>query len=96
MIMKKEEISKRIEEIENELKELRTKLSDDKSINLENVVPKQIKLLDYEMDKYGVSTIIVVRGSGEYENKSFFLNQYFDWEIKKDSLGSLCLIPTKK
>lgn len=33
---------------------------------------------------------------GEYENKAFYLNTKFDWEIKKDNEGELCLIPTYK
>jgi hypothetical protein len=36
------------------------------------------------------------RIDGEYENKSFFLNDNYNWEIIKDSNGMLCLIPTKK
>ena len=39
---------------------------------------------------------IRVRKSGEYANKSLNLNDVFDWQIKKDSEGKLCLIPTKK
>ena len=40
--------------------------------------------------------IIDIRGSGEYENKSFWLSEIYNWEMKKDSIGKLCLIPTKK
>lgn len=39
---------------------------------------------------------IEVRSSGEYMNKAFFLSEGFNWEIKRDSEGALCLIPTKK
>lgn len=40
--------------------------------------------------------IIDIRGSGEYENKSFWLSEIYNWEMKKDSIGKLCLIPTRK
>ena len=40
--------------------------------------------------------IIDIRGSGEYENKSFWLSEIYNWEMKKDSIGKLCLIPTKQ
>jgi hypothetical protein len=39
--------------------------------------------------------IIRDREQGEYKSKSFLLSERFNWEIKKDSLGQLCLIPTK-
>jgi hypothetical protein len=33
---------------------------------------------------------------GEYSNKAFYLYSCYSWELKKDSDGSLCLIPTRK
>lgn len=45
----------------------------------------------------GASTsLIAVRSGGVYKNKSFYLNDLFSWWIKRDELGGLCLIPTKK
>jgi hypothetical protein len=32
----------------------------------------------------------------KYANKSFWLNDEYNWEIKRDEDGVLCLIPTKK
>ena len=40
--------------------------------------------------------IIRDREWGEYKKQSFLLSQRYDWEIKTDELGQLCLIPTKK
>ena len=38
----------------------------------------------------------IFESCGWYKDKSFWLNDIFNWEIKKDSKGKLCLIPTKK
>jgi hypothetical protein len=46
-------------------------------------------------DKEGRS-IIQKRFDGEYARKSLLLDHYYNWEIKKDDEGYLCLIPTKK
>ena len=40
--------------------------------------------------------IIRDREHGEFSKKSFLLSDRYNWEIKKDELGQLCLIPTKK
>lgn len=42
------------------------------------------------------SFLVAKRTIGEYAQKSFQLCGGFNWEIKKDDLGDLCLIPTKK
>ena len=34
--------------------------------------------------------------SGKYADKSFWLNRNYNWEIKREEDGVLCLIPTKK
>lgn len=66
------------------------------------IVSKYITKDDSSVDlsKYDItaptSIIIEVRNRMEYANKSFWLDSKFDWEIKKDSKGQLCLIPTKK
>jgi hypothetical protein len=53
----------------------------------------------FKTDKYGFFEpnfyIIRDREQGEYKSKSFLLSERFNWEIKKDSLGQLCLIPTR-
>jgi len=40
--------------------------------------------------------VIRDRQHGSYSKKSFLLSSQYNWEIKKDELGELCLIPTKK
>lgn len=40
--------------------------------------------------------LIGVRADGLYMDKSFWCNQNYNWELKKDEYGMLCLIPTKK
>jgi hypothetical protein len=40
--------------------------------------------------------IIRDREWGEYKKQSFLLSEKYNWEIKTDALGQLCLIPTKK
>ena len=42
------------------------------------------------------TNIISNRYYGIYRDKSFWLNDRFNWEIKIDSDGKTCLIPTKK
>ena len=44
----------------------------------------------------GISALISVRTSGNLQNKSFWLNDEFNWELKKDLSDTLCLVPTKK
>ena len=44
----------------------------------------------------GKDSLLAVRSYGEYKSVSFYLNSYFNWEIKKDNQGDLCLIPTHK
>jgi hypothetical protein len=58
------------------------------------IVSKYLKQDDGSVDVTNVS--INIRVGGEYENKAFALHEDYNWEIKKDSFGFLCLIPTKK
>lgn len=41
-------------------------------------------------------SLISIRSFGEYENKAFYLNNDFEWSIKKDNHNELCLIPKHK
>lgn len=59
-----------------------------------SIVSKYLKQDDGSVDVTNVS--INIRVGGEYENKAFALHEDYNWEIKKDSFGFLCLIPTKK
>ena len=42
------------------------------------------------------SLIVADRLSGEFKGKALALSDNYNWEIKRDSDGTLCLIPTKK
>ena len=58
------------------------------------IISKYLKQDDGSVDVTNVS--INIRVGGEYENKAFALHEDYNWEIKKDSFGFVCLIPTKK
>ena len=64
------------------------------------IVSKYLKQDDGSVDlsdyNFSYNNILDIRGAGEYEKKSFWLSGSYNWEIKKDSKGKLCLIPTKK
>ena len=63
---------------------------DDGSVDLTKITVGQVNSIWLDGE-----SIIEVRNRGEYKDKSFWLNDIFNWEIKKDSKGLLCLIPTK-
>jgi hypothetical protein len=65
---------------------------DDVSVDVTKFVAKNKGILDDNKSSY----IIRDREMGKYRKKSFLLSQWYDWEIKEDELGFLCLIPTKK
>lgn len=71
------------------------------------IVSKYLKQDDGSVDvtKFNVSGkgfcddnfyIIRDREWGEYKKQSFLLSERYNWEIKTDKLGQLCLIPTRK
>ena len=64
---------------------------DDGSVDLTKITVGQVNSIWLDGE-----SIIEVRNRGEYKDKSLWLNDIFNWEIKKDSKGKLCLIPTKK
>jgi hypothetical protein len=53
---------------------------------------------DEQAEKCGFSdaAFFQVRGIGEYKGKGFYLDNDYNWEIVKDSVGHLVLVPTKK
>ena len=62
---------------------------DDGSVDLSKI--------DCEVYLNSQIAMIEIRNRYEYCDKAFWLNDvYFNWEMKKDSIGKLCLIPTKK
>ena len=67
-----------------------------KSFSDENlkIVSKYLKLDDFSVcivDKKDIR----IRKVGKYEMKGFTLNPIYNWEIKKDDNGDICLIPSK-
>ena len=46
-------------------------------------------------DLFG-SIYMSVKTGAEYTGQAFYLNDCYNWEIKKDTVDNLCLIPTKK
>jgi hypothetical protein len=65
---------------------------DDGSVDVTKFKVEGKGILDDNKSSY----IIRDREMGKYRKKSFLLSQWYDWEIKEDELGFLCLIPTKK
>ena len=61
------------------------------------VVDKSVTIPEFSTIRSGYDKLIEVRSSEnpEFNKKSFYLGQSFNWEIK-DDCGSLCLVPTKK
>jgi hypothetical protein len=61
------------------------------------VVDKSVTIPEFSTICSGYDKLIEVRSSEnpEFNKKSFYLGQSFNWEIK-DDCGSLCLVPTKK
>lgn len=41
-------------------------------------------------------SFLQIRGSGEFKDKGFYLDNDYNWEIVKDKEGMMCLVPTKK
>ena len=60
---------------------------DDGSINFDNLLGDGYKLNERQL--------IGKRVFGVFSYKSFYLDNKFNWEIRKDEYGELCLIPTK-
>lgn len=57
-----------------------------------------VDIMKFKCEIYDANgrAVIEKRFDGEYAHKSLLLDEEYDWEIKKDSKGYLCLIPTKK
>lgn len=54
------------------------------------------KYVDFTDKSIGYLSCIAIREQCEFAKKSFYLCSNYNWEIKKDTAGALCLIPTKK
>lgn len=42
------------------------------------------------------NTLMCVRSSGNYGNRAFILDETYNWELEHDTVGNLCLVPTRK
>jgi len=78
-----DEIKQKIAELQDAVKKLEEEAKEeDNSV----VVDREF------MERY-----LEVREYSEYKDKAIFLSRVcYDWELKEDSSGILCLIPTKK
>jgi hypothetical protein len=43
-----------------------------------------------------INRLVSVRDEGGFKDESILLNRDYNWDIKIDYMGELCLIPTKK
>ena len=102
-------LSKDIEILEDFYQEMRKACTDSQNVLFDEIFGKDTNEVDLHFDKvngldlydrYGSTrtSLIAVRHStgSNYDRKAFYLNSDFNWEIKKDDQGQLCLIPTTK
>jgi hypothetical protein len=67
------------------------KCSDAKRI-LQEVFPEAFEAEALTIKK--IDNYLTIRSGGEYRDKAFYLSAGFKWEIKRDSVNALCLVPT--
>jgi hypothetical protein len=90
-----------IELTQSEVDEMFKAATPDQRPTLVNIFGEHSNSVDLtELDdiKYEINdnTLLAVRVRGEYRDKGFYLNDKYNWEIVKDSLNQLVLIPTQK
>jgi hypothetical protein len=90
-----------IELTQSEVDEMFMAATSDQRPVLVNIFGEQSNYVDLtELDdiKYEINdnTILAVRVNGEYRDKGFYLDGKYNWEIVKDNLDQLVLIPTRK
>jgi hypothetical protein len=90
-----------IELTQSELDEMFKAATLDQRPVLVNIFGEQsnsVDLTDLDDIKYEINdnTLLAVRVAGEYRDKGFYLNGKYNWEIVKDNLDQLVLIPTRK
>jgi len=66
--------------------------STDKSVNLTNMEAGDI----FRKNGDSNDCLVTIRKGSEFKNKAFFLSNNYTWEMNKDAVGDLCLIPTRK
>jgi len=79
-----DEIKQKIAELQDAVKKLEESKEEDNSV-----------VVDREFIKHHIDT----RNTNEYAGKAIYIAggyNFYNWELKEDSAGLLCLIPTKK
>jgi hypothetical protein len=72
---------------------------DQKYFNLENMILEGDTIFTEEQAEkagFGSRSFMLVRGSGEFKSKGFYLSDRINWELVTDSEGMMVLLPTKK
>jgi hypothetical protein len=59
---------------------------------LGELFPEAFEVDDVNIKRFG--DFLAIRSGGEYRHKAFYLCAGYKWEIKRDSVNALCLIPT--
>ena len=86
-----------IELTQSEVDEMFKAATPEQRPTLVNIFGEQSNSVDLTGFKFDdCSSMLAVRVFGEYENKGFYLDDTFKWEIVKDNYGKLVLIPTRK
>jgi hypothetical protein len=90
-----------IELTQSEVDEMFKAATSDQRPVLVNIFGEQsnsVDLTELNDIKYEINDndLLAVRVRGEYRDKGFYLNDVYNWEIVKDSLNQLVLIPTRK
>jgi hypothetical protein len=90
-----------IELTQSEVDEMFKAATSDQRPVLVNIFGEQsnsVDLTELNDIKYEINDndLLAVRLVGEYRDKGFYLNRKYNWEIVKDSLDQLVLIPTRK
>lgn len=52
--------------------------------------------LSVEITSNNYAKYVTPRVQGNLANKAYYLERDFNWELKTDNNGALCLVPTKK
>jgi hypothetical protein len=94
-----------IELTQSEIDEMFNSATKEQKPVLESIFGKQTKEIDLSsgtvdgkelFNKNSGDSMISVRNYCEYQHKAFILSNQYNWEMRVDSDGFLCLIPTRK
>ena len=92
-------LGEEIEVAENDYKIMRNACTLEQHKIFDEIFGKDVKEIDLRSFKsnsdLGIK-LIECRENGDLQNKAFWLNQNFNWELKTDNLGVVCLVPSYK